>query len=422
MKVVAAGALVGRQRRSGSKMARRAAARATGFLRPRRSDDERVAAPVVESPAVALISGPRAPMAVNVLAVLALLGALWAGRLFLVPLCAGLMLAALLSPCVTWAERWLRSRVLASALCLASVVLVLGIAALAFGAQLGRVADRMPEMISLAADQVAKTDPQPNSVLNRARLSLQELDRAAQRLTNGRPVRVTRNAQQPQPASLTEEAELALRQGALGGSSVLLAFLSELSIILFLTFFVLAGGSPLVERALNLWQGRPTVRDRAAAAMAEAGRQIRLYLGVLLVTNALLGLAVAAVFALCGLPDPAGWGITAALLHVVPYLGMAVMMVLGTAETFLAFGTLGWAVGMAFFLVLLSTVIGTVMTAWLQSRCARMSAAAVFIGLMFWGALWGVWGLFLGPALVVVLKVAADHTRGAQRFAQLLQG
>jgi predicted PurR-regulated permease PerM len=43
-------------------------------------------------------------------------------------------------------------------------------------------------------------------------------------------------------------------------------------------------------------------------------------------------------------------------------------------------------------------------------------------GLMFWGALWGVWGLFLGPALVVVLKVAADHTRGAQRFAQLLQG
>jgi predicted PurR-regulated permease PerM len=399
------------------------ASRATGLLRPRHSDDERVAAPIVESPAVIAVTGPRAPLAVNVLAVLALLGALWAGRHFLVPLCAGLMLAALLSPCVAWVERLIRSRVLASALCLLSVVVLLGIAALAFGAQLGRVADRVPEMISLAADRVAQTDPKPNSVLNRARLSLQELDRAAQRLTSGRTMRVNRTtANAAQPASLTEEAELVLRQGALGGSSVLVAFASQLSIIMFLAFFVLAGGPPLVERALNLWHGRPTVRDRAEAAMAEAGRQIRLYLGVLLVTNAILGLAIAAVFALCGLPDPAGWGITAALLHVVPYLGMAVMMMLGTAETFLAFGTLTWALGMAFFLVLLSTLIGTVMTAWLQSRCARMNAAAVFVGLMFWGALWGVWGLFLGPALVVVLKVAADHTRGAQRFAQLLQG
>lgn len=399
------------------------AARATGFLLPRHSDDERAAAPVVESPAVTVISGPRAPVAVNVLAVLAVLAALWAGRQFLVPLCAGLMLAALLSPCVGWLARGLHSRVLAAALCLSGVLVMLAIAALAFGSQLGRVADRVPDMISLAADRVASTDPQPSSVLNRARVSLQELDRAAQRLTSTRPVRLHRSATTAAaPASLSEEAELVLRQGALGGSSVLLAFAGELSIIMFLAFFLLAGGPPLVERALNLWQGRPSVRERAEAAMAEAGRQIRLYLGVLMVTNAALGLAIAAVFALCDLPDPAGWGITAALLHVVPYLGMAVMMGLGTAETFLAYGTLGAAVGMAAFLLLLSSLIGTLMTAWLQSRCARMNAAAVFVGLMFWGALWGVWGLFLGPALVVVLKVAADHTRGAQRFAQLLQG
>lgn len=375
-------------------------------------------------PATAADGPPRAPLALNVLAVLAVLASLWAGRRFLVPLCAGLMLAALLAPCTDALERWVRSRVVASALSVLSVLAVLAVAALAFGAQLGRVADRVPDMISLAAERIASADPQPNSVLNRARLSLQELDRAAQRMTNNRPGRRPRAAPanaKPE-GSLTQEAELALRQTALGGSSVLLAFLGELSVILFLTFFVLAGGAPLVERALDLWQGRPSVRARAGAAMAEAGRQIRLYLGVLMVTNALLGLCIAGVFTLCGLPDAAGWGVTAALLHVVPYLGMAVMMLLGSAETFLAFGNFGWALGMAVFLVLLSTLIGTVMTAWMQSRCARMSAAAVFTGLMFWGSLWGVWGLFLGPALVVVLKVAADHTRGAQRFAQLLQG
>jgi predicted PurR-regulated permease PerM len=45
---------------------------------------------------------------------------------------------------------------------------------------------------------------------------------------------------------------------------------------------------------------------------------------------------------------------------------------------------------MATFLVLLSTLIGTLVAAWLQGRAAKMNSAAVFIGLVFWGALWGV--------------------------------
>jgi predicted PurR-regulated permease PerM len=51
-----------------------------------------------------------------------------------------------------------------------------------------------------------------------------------------------------------------------------------------------------------------------------------------------------------------------------------------------------------------------------------MNPAVVFIGLVFWGALWGLWGLFLGPALVVVLKVVAEHSRSGVRLARLMQG
>jgi predicted PurR-regulated permease PerM len=46
----------------------------------------------------------------------------------------------------------------------------------------------------------------------------------------------------------------------------------------------------------------------------------------------------------------------------------------------------------------------------------------VFIGVVFWGALWGVWGLFLGPALVVLFKVVAEHSRWGHRLARLMQG
>jgi predicted PurR-regulated permease PerM len=110
------------------------------------------------------------------------------------------------------------------------------------------------------------------------------------------------------------------------------------------------------------------------------------------------------------------------VLHLVPYLGMALLTAFGAAETFLAYGTLAPAIGMAAFVVLLSTAIGTLATAWLQSVAARMNPAVVFIGLVFWGAMWGIWGLFLGPVLVVVLKVIGDHTRSARPLAQLMRG
>jgi len=135
-----------------------------------------------------------------------------------------------------------------------------------------------------------------------------------------------------------------------------------------------------------------------------------------------IGVGVWLAFWAAGLPDAAMWGVTAAVLHVVPYLGMAVLVVLGAAEAFLAHGTFTAALAMAGFLVLLSTLVGTAMTAWLQSRAAKMNPAAVFVGLVFWGALWGIWGLFLGPALIVVIKVIAQNSRTAHRVAKLMQG
>jgi predicted PurR-regulated permease PerM len=222
--------------------------------------------------------------------------------------------------------------------------------------------------------------------------------------------------------SITQGATEALRETAVTGSSVLIGFAGNLSIIFFIAFFVLIGGKPLTERFLGLWTYHPRAHDRAHRAMRESARQIRLYAGVLLVTNTVVGLLVWVAFWLADLPDAAGWGVTAAVLHLVPYLGMAVLTALGAAETFLEHGSVSAALAMAAYVVVTSTLIGTLVTAWLQGRAARMNPAAVFIGLVFWGALWGVWGLFLGPALVVLLKVVAEHSRSGTQLAKLMQG
>jgi predicted PurR-regulated permease PerM len=356
----------------------------------------------------------------------------------MIPLTAGLMLALLVLPLTNLLTRWLRHRLIATVATLMIVLAVLGLAAAAFGDQLARVAGRAPEMISLVAQQVSDTDPGADSVLQRVRESFRELDRAAERIAGIKPlIQPGRSkaaaakaaqlaasaaaASEPQ-VSISQSASVALRETAVSGSGALVRLAGDLTIILFIAFFVLVGGAPLATRFLDLWSERPGLRLRAEHAANECVRQIRIYGGVLLVTNTVVGLAVWAAFSATGLPDAAGWGITAAVLHVVPYLGMALLTGLGAAEAFLAHGTLGAALGMAGFIVLLSTLIGTVVTAWLQGRAAKMNAAAVFIGVVFWGALWGVWGLLLGPALVVLLKVVAEHTRPGQRLAHLMQG
>jgi len=381
---------------------------------------------------------PSSGVGVTVLATLAVIVALWWGRSFLIPLTAGLMLALLVMPLTSWLERWLRSRIVATLLTLMIVMATLGLAGAAFGDQLGRVAGRVPEMISLVAQQVSDSEPGADSVLQRARVAFRELDRAAERLAGARPLIQTARAKAAAarqaeiaasnaaaaapPVSISQTATVALRDTAVSGSGALLKFAGDLTIIFFIAFFVLAGGKPLADRFLGLWGERPGLKLRAEHAALECVRQIHIYGGVLLVTNTVVGLVVWAAFALAGLPDAGGWGLTAAVLHVVPYLGMALLTGLGAAEAFLAHGSIGAALGMAAFIVLMSTLIGTVVTAWLQGRAAKMNAAAVFIGVVFWGALWGVWGLLLGPALVVLLKVVAEHTRPGRRLSQLMQG
>ena len=386
-------------------------------------------------------AAPAAPVhsvATTVLATLAIVVALWWGRSFMVPLTAGLMLALLVMPLTTLLTRWLRLRFLAVLVTLAIVVGVIGAAGAAFGDQLGRVAGRVPDMISLVAQQVAETDPGADSVLRRARDAFRELDRAADRLADTRPLIQTaraRAAAAKQAAAaasaaaaaepgvnITQTATVALRESAVSGSGALLKLAGDLTVILFVAFFVLVGGEPLATRFLDLWDERPGLRLRAEHAATECVRQIHIYGGVLLVTNSIVGLAVWGAFTFAGLPDAGGWGITAAVLHVVPYLGMALLTGLGAAEAYLAHGTVGAALGMAAFVVILSSLIGTVVTAWLQGRAAKMNSAAVFLGVVFWGALWGVWGLLLGPALVVLIKVIAEHTRPGQRLAHLMKG
>ena len=93
----------------------------------------------------------------------------------------------------------------------------------------------------------------------------------------------------------------------------------------------------------------------------------------------------------------------------------------GTAiVAFLQFGTIEMTLlttGVAFAI---TSVEGFLLTPWLTSRAARMNAVAVFVGLLFWGWVWNIWGMLLAVPLLMVVKAICDHVEDFKGIGELL--
>jgi predicted PurR-regulated permease PerM len=68
----------------------------------------------------------------------------------------------------------------------------------------------------------------------------------------------------------------------------------------------------------------------------------------------------------------------------------------------------------------IATVVGTFVTTWMTGRIASMNSAAVFISLLFWGWLWGIWGMLLSIPMIVIVKVVSQHVEQLHPVAELL--
>jgi predicted PurR-regulated permease PerM len=121
-----------------------------------------------------------------------------------------------------------------------------------------------------------------------------------------------------------------------------------------------------------------------------------------------------------GLENAGAWAVAAGLVHLVPYFGPLLITIATGVAAFLQFGNASTAFLVAGMSLAIATLVGTFVTTWMTGRIARMNPAAVFMSLLFWGWLWGVWGLLLGVPIIVVMKVIAQHVEGLQSVAELL--
>jgi predicted PurR-regulated permease PerM len=348
-----------------------------------------------------------------VLVSIAVVGALYLARAFFIPLLLGILASYALSPVVDWLKSCHVPRAIAAALVLA--VLGGGLSWLAFSLSDGAAA--MTEKLPDAAQKLRKKLTASRSASPTALQNVQDAANELQRAAADAGAKVGTRA--PPPAGATEPSSW-VRDYVLAQTALLLAVIGQAPIVLLLTYFLLASGEHFRRKLVQLVGPSLSRKKEAVRILDEIDAQIQRYLLAMLLSNALVGVATWLAFEALGVEQAAVWGVAAGVLHFIPYLGPALIALASGVAGFLQFGSVVTALGVAGASLLVAGAIGFVFTTWLQSRFARMNAAVLFIALLFFGWLWGVWGLLLGAPLVAIAKVICDRVEALKPAGELL--
>jgi predicted PurR-regulated permease PerM len=194
----------------------------------------------------------------------------------------------------------------------------------------------------------------------------------------------------------------------------------QAAMVVFLVFFLLLGGDMFKRKLVRLTGPSLSKKKITVQILDDINDSIQKYMFMLLTTNLLLALLSWIAFRWIGLENAGAWAAAAGVLHVIPYLGPAVTAVATGMAAFMQFESFAMALLVAGASLAIAILVGTFVTTWMVGRIAHMNPAAVFISLLFWGWLWGIWGMLLSIPIIVIIKVVSQHIEQLHPTAELL--
>jgi predicted PurR-regulated permease PerM len=203
-------------------------------------------------------------------------------------------------------------------------------------------------------------------------------------------------------------------------SALLFTVTAKTPIVLLLAYFLLALGEHFRRKLVQLVGPSLSRKKDAMRILEEIDVQIQRYLLATLGANVLVAIGTWLGFEALGMEQAGVWGVTAGVLHFIPYLCPVLFAIASGMAGFMQFGTALNAFTVAGVSLLVAAAVGSLIMTWLQSRFARVNAAVLFIALLFFGWLWGIWGLLLGAPLVAIAKVVCDRVESLTPPGELL--
>ena len=349
-----------------------------------------------------------------VLAVLASVFALrWASAVF-IPLMLSLLLSYALSPLVDVLENWKVPRWIGAAVILLGLGGGLGWTGYSLSGSASELLDALP-VAAQKLRQAARSDR------NAAATPLDSVQQAAAQLERAAEENSARVAARKGVARvIIERPPFNVREYLWSGTVGLLAAVGQLTLVAFLTFFALCSGNTFRRKLIKITGPSLEKKKITVHVLDDITQNIERYLLVQILTSGLVGVATGLAFWYIGLDNAAVWGIVAAVTNLMPYIGSVIVMSAAGLVAFVQFNTIEMGLLVAGTSLVIHTLVGNLLVPWLTSRTSRMNPVAVFVGVIFWGWLWGVWGLLLGIPITMVIKSICDRVEDLQPIGELL--
>ncbi len=197
-------------------------------------------------------------------------------------------------------------------------------------------------------------------------------------------------------------------------------FASYTFLIILFMLFILAESGDFASRVHKAFpEGHAA---HIAAVLGNIDAQLRQYLLTKTLISAGTGAGTALILSILGVDFALLWGVLAFLLNFIPNIGSVVATLLPFLLSALQFET--WTVPLL-VLALLGTVqvlMGNVIEPKVMAFRLNLSALVILISLIFWGWLWGIWGMILAVPLTATLKIVFENIEPLQPFSVLMSG
>jgi predicted PurR-regulated permease PerM len=361
---------------------------------------------------------PRTPVETRTVALAALVAlalivlpfALYAGAAFFIPLFVSLFMSYALSPVVDWMERCRVPRAVGATI---TMMLVITVAALGVQQAINGATDvleELPQSVQKLRHAVTSWERDGQGALKQVRKTADELQKLAD-ATTAAGAKSALPSPTPAPESTTLVA---------AGTAGMAIFMGQLVSVLFLTTFLLGAGDLFRRRLMRAMGPSLTMRKKALQILRQIHQLSQRYFALVLVMNIAIGIITTAGLYLLHVRHPMFWGITIAILHTIPYLGTAAVTASVGLLAYMQFESGGMAIAAAAVPLAAATLIGIGLQTVLMGRAARMNAVAIFVALLFFGMLWGGWGLLLAFPIMATARIVFGEIERLRPVALLM--
>jgi predicted PurR-regulated permease PerM len=351
--------------------------------------------------------------ALTVLAALAIVLVLQYAQAMIIPIVLGVLISYALEPMVAWFERRRIPRALSAAVILVTMVASGGWLLYSLRSQASAMVEQLPQAARRLRQTLENDRPTAATAIQQVQKAATELEKAANAAAPAPPPSGVQRVQ-------VETPPINIGDYVMWGSLGIVAAVGQLVLILFLVYFLLASGDLYRRKLVKIIGTTLSEKKVTVQILQEIDRQIEMFLLVQVFTSTIVAVATWLAFRALGVEQAAVWGLLAGVFNSIPYFGPVIVTAGTSLLAFLQFGNVRMALIVGGVSLLITSLEGFLLTPWLTSRAARMNAVAIFVGLLFWGWVWNVWGMLLAVPLMMAIKAVCDHVEDFKGVGELL--